>query len=91
MVLLRDQCVDTYFAATIGCKNTDYDLAVYGMNMAGALLMAFLLYFLERYPKPLGLFAIILGLVLIWVGDIASFFGGLMSLSAGLLTLTSLL
>jgi len=91
MVLLREQCVDTYFASTIGCGNTDYDLGIYGMNMIGATLMAVLMFFLPRYPRLLGLFAVILGLVLIWVGDLASFFGGLMSLSAGLLTLTSLL
>lgn len=91
MVLLRDQCVDTYFASTIGCKNTAYDLGVYGMNMIGALLMMVLLYFLPKYPRLLSVFAVILGLVLIWVGDIGSFFGGVMSLSAGFLTLASLL
>ncbi|MCK4366379.1 MAG: hypothetical protein KAW84_00335 [Thermoplasmata archaeon] len=90
MMWLRDMCVDTYFAEIIGCRNTPYDVGIYAMNIAGALIMTFLV-FLDKYPRVLGLSAIVLGLVLIWVGDIGSFFGGLFSLSAGLLTLTSLL
>ena len=90
MMWLRDMCVDTYFAEIVGCRNTPYDVGIYAMNIAGALIMT-LLVFLDKYPRVLGLSAIMLGLVLIWVGDVGSFFGGLFSLSAGLLTLTSLL
>lgn len=90
MMWLRDMCVDTYFAEIIGCRNTPYDVGIYAMNIAGALIMTSLI-FLDKYPRVLGLSAVVLGLVLIWVGDIGSFFGGLFSLSAGLLTLTSLL
>ncbi|MFQ5909565.1 MAG: hypothetical protein ACE5IJ_02455 [Thermoplasmata archaeon] len=91
MLWLRDQCVDTYFATIIGCGNQPYDIGVYAMNLVASLLMTALVFFLHRYPRALGLFAVILGIVLIWTGDLGSFFGGLLSLSAGLLTLTSLL
>jgi hypothetical protein len=90
MMWLRDMCVDTYFQEIVGCKNAAYDVGIYGMNLAGALIMTFLIFF-ERFPRVLGLLAIVLGLVLIWVGDMGSFFGGLFSLMAGLLSFTSLL
>jgi hypothetical protein len=90
MMWLRNMCVNSYFEGMIGCKNTPYDVGVYAMNIAGALIMTFLVFF-GRYPRVVGLTAVVLGLVLIWVGDIGSFFGGLFSLSAGLLSFTSLL
>ena len=89
MLWLRDMCMDTYLAETIGCKNTLYDLGIYAMNLVGALIMTSLV-FLDRHPRIVGISAIALGIVLIWVGDTGSFFGGLFSLSAGLLSLTSL-
>ncbi|MFQ6106652.1 MAG: hypothetical protein ACE5QF_03570 [Thermoplasmata archaeon] len=91
MLWLRDQCVDTYFAEIIGCKNQPYDVGIYAMNIIAALLMSLSIFFMHRYPRVLGLFTVMLGLVLIWVGDIGSFFGGLFAFAAGLLTLTSLL
>lgn len=91
MVLGRDQCWDTYFAQIIGCKNTGYDIAIYAMNLVGALLMTGLIFFVNRFPRVAGILAVVLGLVLLWVGDVGSFFGGLFALMAGLLNLTSLL
>lgn len=91
MFWLREQCADTYFGSIIGCGNSEHDTGIFALNIVAATLMVVLIFFLHRYPRTLGLFAVILGLILIWAGDVGSFFGGFFSLSAGLLSLTSLL